>query len=468
MRAAVWLTMALIGSLLAGCISTDDGSDDEASEPTEFFAPSLDWALWDDPQQFPHPGFAWPTITNVPEDAPYWWRPIDPVDLPEPIAGFEHISRTGDSSAGDGIAIFGKLLISPGWGVTDPSPTEIYNISDPENPELLSSFTHEVPLLNVNVIPYPDGRLIAVMPTFSPLFYVFDITDPTQPEQLAAVEIPGGSHTVNVVPGTPILYNGNTAGSMPIFPFHDLLWGGETKQQTEIFDLTDPENPVLLDEWENGYGCHAISFHITDERQRAYCAGHDAVQIWDIEDPRVPRIITTFPMPHGMDSIPSGPYMATIAHWAVLNRDASVLAIADETGGGFAAACDAHIEGDGGSTSGPFGNLWFYDIRDETQPELMGWISPGPHFAENPPPHGFTPQGSCTAHIGRMVPDEERDLLVMSYYSGGVGLVDFTDPSAPFFVDRWVPTGQPSDVWYYNGYVFAGDIDQGLDVLRFV
>jgi hypothetical protein len=105
--------------------------------------------------------------------------------------------------------------------------------------------------------------------------------------------------------------------------------------------------------------------------------------------------------------------------------------------------------------------VFFYDVTDEATPVLRGWINPGSHFTYN-----AASGTSCTAHIGRMVPTEDTDLVAMSFYGGGVGLIDFTDPSNPFFLASW-QTAAPMDVWYYNGYLFAGDASHGVDVLTF-
>jgi hypothetical protein len=102
--------------------------------------------------------------------------------------------------------------------------------------------------------------------------------------------------------------------------------------------------------------------------------------------------------------------------------------------------------------------VWFYDITDEENPELISWISPNAHVVNE------QRVGECTGHIGRTVPDDDRDLLVMTFYAGGTMLIDFTDPEAPSVESHW--TGKDSmDAWYYNGYVFVGDRYEGIDTL---
>jgi hypothetical protein len=84
---------------------------------------------------------------------------------------------------------------------------------------------------------------------------------------------------------------------------------------------------------------------------------------------------------------------------------------------------------------------------------------------------------NCVAHNGSLVPIPGRDILVQSWYQGGISMVDFTDASHPIeiaYFDRGPidPTkrangGQWSTYWY-NGYIYGSEITRGVDVLRLV
>jgi hypothetical protein len=57
---------------------------------------------------------------------------------------------------------------------------------------------------------------------------------------------------------------------------------------------------------------------------------------------------------------------------------------------------------------------------------------------------------------------------VTAWYGRGVRVVDFSDPSAPKELAHYVPTD--GDTWSakpHNGYIYAGDINRGLDVYRY-
>lgn len=456
MRASpLLLTLLLATTGLAGCLG--GGPDvDLAKKPARELLQAATEPLWFNPQNFPHPAFGYPTLTNpaVGPNVPAWWKPIDALALPKPIQGIELVGATGDSvPSGAGMALFGSLAVVPGAS----GKTHIVDISDPAKPTPLSAFSPTT--RGTDTIAYPDGRLVAVFATDNDLLYVFDLSEPENPVQLATIQPTTTSHKVNVVPGTPIVYNANSqgGGALPGFPPDGI---------TEIYDLTDPETPVHVQDFKNGYGCHHIYFYIDSGRDlyRAYCAGIEVTQIWDIADPRNPRVVVTIPVHHGRPGLPPTALVpVTFSHFSIPNRDATVLIVGDEMGGGALAACTAHAETPLGGVSAPTGALWFYDITDEQNPVLQGWFSPPAHLVSNPTLAG------CTAHHGRLVPDPDgRDLLAMAYYGAGVVLVDFSDPMAASIVDQWNDGTNTWEAWYYNGYVFTGDLARGLDALKFV
>jgi len=326
------------------------------------------------------------------------------------------------------------------------------DISDPEAPVVASVMT-DARAGDTDLIAYPDGRLVAVASSRGANLFVIDVTDPYNMTLLSVIDTPHGNHNHAVVPGTPIVYNNDSSGA-----------GGAT----DIWDLSDPENPVLVQDWANGYGCHASSFYInaTEGKFRGYCAGIKVTQIWDVTDPLDPSVIVDIPWPTGgVDTggqIPAAS-PATFAHLAMPNHDGTVLIVGDETGGGAAPGCDAYVEVPvtGTTVTGPLGNIWFYDISDEADPVLHGGYSPA----------AWEQKGSCTAHFGGVI--EDTNHLVMAYYTAGVVLVDFNDIDNPRAVDIWSRTEADGpctlcgvwDAQYYNGYVFTGDVDRGMDVL---
>ena len=476
--------LMLAVAAFAGCLGAEPGDDD--GDVLDDVATNLvpaETPLWDVRQYVPHPAYNFPTLTNPPTgpNVPEWWVPINATPLPTPIAGLEHLAKSPDDvRRGGGMAVFGGLAVVPGYG----NPTSVLDIRDPASPKLLSTIDEDNHR-NVDFIAYPDGRLVAIFATGRDgLLPYWDITDPAAPVRLGALEPTTGTHKVNVVPGTPIVYNANSdgggtgpAGAVPVGHVP-----GQGTGLTEIFDLSDPWNPVHVQDWRNGYGCHHIYFwnDPAQEKYRAICAGIEVTQIWDTADPKNPANVVTIPVHHGVAGSPSASvFLMAFSHFSILNDDGTVLIVGDEMGGGgVPPGCGVGASAAGRSPSTPAGALWFYDVSDEKNPRLRGWFSPGAPYASNPPPVSPNPANpvgsvvnsaffSCTAHHGRLVPDESRDLLAMAFYYAGVVLVDFTDPASPRMVSQF---NQGTDTWevqYYNGYLFTGDLRRGMDVLKF-
>jgi hypothetical protein len=481
MRSKTLLVIAIAATMtLSGCLAAaDDLVDDEllaygesndagtastVPDATDTLE-AADDPLWENPQTYPHPAFDWPTVTNPADgqDAPKWWEPIPERDIPANPSSLEGVGETGDEDpSGAGIALFGSLAIVPSWD----DQTAIHDISNPEDPKLLSTFG-DVDHRDADTIAYPDGRLVAVFASEAKnRVHVWNVTDPENPEKLGSIKPEDGTHNVGIVPGTPYLYNSNSMGGKTDDAALD---PGNGEGIIEIYDLSDPEEPKLVENFGNGYGCHDISFRVTDEEQRAYCAGIEYTQIIDVSDVENPEVITSIPVHHGVQDAPSASASpARFSHLALPSADGETLVVGDETGGGLAPACDAHATAGGQTVSGPVGNLYFYDISDEESPEYKSQLSPNHHYASNPPTGdegGFGAAG-CTAHFGRIVPSEEGQHLAMSWYGAGVTLIDFTDPSAPTIEEQWNPNTNTWDVWYYNGYLVTGDLSRGMDVLE--
>jgi hypothetical protein len=448
---------ALTLSALAGCVAQTDTLP-TVDLPTGALHLLAGPALWNDPQDTPHPKWDWATLSNPPASGqlPKAWRPIPAAALPAHIMGLSHVVQTGGNvSAGAGIALFGSIAVVP----EDAKRAHFVDISDPAHPKPLSSIDSSG--RGAAIIAYPDGRLVTAIST-SPGFDVIEFTDPVHPVMLAQVQPVQGGHKLGIVPGTPILYNaasngGGAQGSVP----------GKGTGVTEIYNLTDPANPVLVQNFPNGYSCHHIFFWNAPDgsRQRAICAGIEYTQLWDTADPEHPKVIVSIPVHHGVAGTPSAAAsIEAFSHSAGLNAAGTVLYVGDENGGGgLPPGCVAGVQTPAGNVGTPVGATWFYDVKDEQNPRLLG-------FFEAPRDAQHNPTRSCTTHHGRLVPDKEgRDLLAMSYYQDGVVLVDFTGVDAakgvlPKQVAQFADGSDTWETWYDNGYLFTGDLARGMDV----
>ncbi|GAB5408153.1 MAG: hypothetical protein BalsKO_05180 [Balneolaceae bacterium] len=80
---------------------------------------------------------------------------------------------------------------------------------------------------------------------------------------------------------------------------------------------------------------------------------------------------------------------------------------------------------------------------------------------------------NCVAHNGSMIPVPGRDIMVQSWYQGGISVFDWTDPKNPVeiaFHDRGpvsaerMQSGGSWSVYWYNGMIINSEIARGLDI----
>ena len=82
---------------------------------------------------------------------------------------------------------------------------------------------------------------------------------------------------------------------------------------------------------------------------------------------------------------------------------------------------------------------------------------------------------NCVAHNGSLIPIPGRDVMVQSWYQGGISVFDWTDASYPMeiaFHDRGpVDPDQMGNagswsVYWYNGVMVSSEIGRGLDIFE--
>ena len=145
-------------------------------------------------------------------------------------------------------------------------------------------------------------------------------------------------------------------------------------------------------------------------------------------------------------------------HSATLNNDGTKVIFTDEWGGGTSARCRVTDMPEWGADA-------IFDIVEGQM-----------HFASYyklPVPQ--TTQENCVAHNASLVPVPGRDIIVQAWYQGGVSVVDFTDSANPTeiaFFDRGPintpnPTGlNLGGLWstnWYNATIYGSEIARGFD-----
>jgi len=314
---------------------------------------------------------------------------------------------------------------------------------------------------------------------------IFDISDITNPVQVGQVQTCRGSHTHTLVPfeqddSVVYIYGNGTAGVRPESEL-EICSGGdpEDNPDTALFSidvievpLDAPQNAAIVNRprifqdeetgeiaglWgggDSGEGtqstaqtnqCHDITAFPHYNLAGGACSGNGL--LLDISDPVNPvRIAEAFD--------------ENMAYWhsATFDNDATKVLFTDEWGGGLGARCTPEEPDTWGA------NL-VIDITEDGFEKKGFFKIPG----------NQTKQENCVAHNGNLVPVPGRDIMVQSWYQGGISVVDFTDSENPYeiaFFDRG-PVSEYrlylSGYWgsyWHNGRVYGAEISRGLDVLE--
>jgi len=145
-------------------------------------------------------------------------------------------------------------------------------------------------------------------------------------------------------------------------------------------------------------------------------------------------------------------------HSATFSNDGSKVLFSDEWGGGGAAYCRANDPKEWGANA-------IFTIKDNKMVFQSYYKLPAAQ----------TRFENCVSHNGSLIPIPGRDVMVQSWYQGGISVFDWTDPKRPTeiaFFDRGpndstrlAGGGQWSAYWY-NGLIVGSEMQRGLDVLE--
>ena len=278
---------------------------------------------------------------------------------------------------------------------------------------------------------------------------IFDVSDPTAPRYIKSVETKCGSHTHTLVPG-------DDADYLYVSSYSPSPMAADCKPPHDLISIVkvphaDPTSagvvatPVLFPEGgnTNTSGCHDITVYPSKNIAAGACMG-DGV-IMDISDPEAPEVIETV-----RDT--------NFAFWhsATFNSDATKVVFTDELGGGNAATCNTRTGPNRGANA-------IYDLSADNQLTFKSYYKIARHQNDTE---------NCVAHNGSIIPVDGRDVMVQSWYQGGVSLWEFTDSGNPKELDYFergpvlpATTGGTWSAYYYNGFVYSSDIRKGFDVL---
>ncbi|HSK16816.1 MAG TPA: hypothetical protein VK915_11685 [Gaiellaceae bacterium] len=273
--------------------------------------------------------------------------------------------------------------------------------------------------------------------------HIIDISDPTNPDVIAFVDLPCGSHTDTGVPDLAndrlILYSNPSGG---VCPWIDIV---------EV-PLSDPANPVYHGPLLGGRPCHDTGVILGDAMHMG-CAGGNGFTLWTI-DPADGASLTS-PIQTASVSIPG----VTIGHTAAWTWDGEIFVFGHEPGGGGQAQCQA--------TSSLVNRTLFFFDNDGNQ--VGSFVQPRPQTATE----------NCTWHNLNTVPTDKGYVLVSGNYQMGITVVDFTDPANAFqlaYADpaplvnpdnpAGIELGGDWSTYWYNGRIYESDITRGMMIWK--
>jgi hypothetical protein len=190
--------------------------------------------------------------------------------------------------------------------------------------------------------------------------------------------------------------------------------------------------------------CHDITLYPAIGRAGGACAGYGL--LLDISDPAHPVRLNAV-----ADS--------NFSYWhsATFNNDGSKLLFSDEWGGGMQPKCRSTDPREWGADA-------LFTVKGSALQFQSYYKLPAPQ----------TSQENCVAHNGSLIPIPGRDVMVQSWYQGGVSVFDWTDAAHPreiAYFDRGPAdtTLKLSGTWsayWYNGAIVSSEITRGLDIFE--
>jgi hypothetical protein len=315
---------------------------------------------------------------------------------------------------------------------------------------------------------------------------IFDISDIEHPKQVAMVQTCRGSHTHSLLTGTAdkgYIYF-YVAGSAGVRPAEELAGcvAGPDDPNTAVFTivivkvpLAHPEQAKIVDSpyifsdpatkspnglWQGGThgentettsatrGCHDLTFFESAHLLAGACSGNGI--LLDISNPEKPVRLDAVTDPN-----------FAFWHSANFSNDGKTVLFTDEWGGGGAPHCRL-------ADPMAWGGDAIFSIVDKKL-VLKSYFKMPAIQEENK---------NCVAHNGSLIPVPGRNILVQSWYQGGIDMYDFTDPTHPYEIGYFTrgPIGKDGrragggdwSSYYYNGYIYGSEMARGTDVLKLV
>lgn len=355
---------------------------------------------------------------------------------------------------------------------------------------------------------------------WEPRLSIFDVTDPTAPQLVGAIEGPDAAATWQVQVADGLLVQGMER--------RPVAWGGDPADTSDegvrLFDVRDPAAPKLLGQWRTGdHGVHRNHYtggryvHVTASRR-----GFDGniYVILDITDPAHPAEVAMWFLPEQFVaagrvpprriSLHGPPYV--LEDRAYLSYGAAGVVILDisdverptlisrlDIGAAFSSMIAMHTvipvpsrdlllvntEAIAERSQEPYNFAGLVDVTDEKNPRIMSLL-PIPEPAVGAPYPNFSTRGGRFGPHNQHHPQgpglfADDNLLVMTWFNAGLRIYDISDAYLPREIAWYLPDDptqrrgllpktlvtQSEDVLVdARGNIFFSDKNHGLHVVR--
>jgi len=192
--------------------------------------------------------------------------------------------------------------------------------------------------------------------------------------------------------------------------------------------------------------CHDITLYPEIGRAGGACGGYGLML--DITDPA---------NPYRMDAVADSNF--SYWHSATFSNDGTKVLFTDEWGGGGQPKCRVGDPKEWGANA-------YFALAPDGKMDFKGyWKLPAPQSSVE----------NCVAHNGSLIPIPDREIMVQSWYQGGISVFDWTDMEnvieiafhdrGPVAADHQGNGGSWS-VYWYNGLIVSSEISRGLDIFE--
>ncbi len=413
-----------------------------------------------------------------------------------------------------------KVMVSGNYAFTI-SPFQIFDISNPLSPRLVSTF--KLPTFYTPTTFTVKGNY-AYVGDFNGDIYVIDISDPYLPRVVGSMEASGeitadivvsGTHLFDVTgdglkiddfdisdPASPVLVSQQPSGGTTLALAGNYLYAGTTGG-LEVYDIANPSKPQYV----GGLDINVLVWGISISGKYAYLSLADnGLTLADVSEPAAIRVVANLADPYGFknsEGVGEGPttgivtpgvgYFATgSGMWIVRTRDYVLLGSLSFYSTGWSINKIVVDSSTHAYVATWFSGLKIVDYSDAQMPKTIGQFLPNEETGDvlilsnyayllcthhlfvldvSIPSHPKL-VGTVTFHdsvtdaegyvtYGTMVISGKT--LFVARVSRKLFAINITNPSDPVITDSTSLTAQPLYISASQGYVYVPEVDSGIE-----